>query len=97
MQKNIERVEDDFGRVTTYRRHPNGGGLLGPGARAEEDTFIGATTYVEAGVRVGHKSRIGRGGWIDRGAVVGDHVLIGDNVYLGQASVVGDRVRLGHH
>lgn len=97
MRRNTETVEDDSGKVTTYHRHPNGGGLIGPGARAEEDSFISATTYVEAGARIGNGCRIGRGSWIDREAVVGDHVFIGDDVYVGRASVLGNRVHIARH
>ena len=97
MTRTTEVVEDDAGRSTAYRRHPNGGGLLGPGARAEEDSFIGATTYVEAGARIGSACRIGRGGWIDRRARVGDHVFIGDNVYVGRGTIVGNRVHIARH
>lgn len=95
--RNIETVEDDAGMTTTYHRHPNGGGLLGPGARVEADSFIGATTYVEAGARVGSGCRIGRGSWIDRRATVGDHAFIGDDVYVGRGTVLGSRVRVGSH
>lgn len=97
MRRNIEVVEDDAGKATTYRRHPNGGGLIGPGARVEEDSFVGPSTYVEAGARIGSGCRIGRGGWIDRHALVGDHVVIGDDVYVGRGSVVDSRVRIGSH
>lgn len=95
--RSIETVEDDAGKATTYHRHPNGGGLIGPGARAEADSFIGATTYVEAGARIGSSCRIGRGGWIDRQAVVGDHVVIGDDVYVGRGTTLGNRVHIGSH
>lgn len=97
MRRNIERVEDDSGMATTYHRHPNGGGLLGPGARADMDTYIDATTYVEAGASVGSGCRIGRGGWIDRQAVVGDEVFIGDDVYVGRGTILGNRVHIGSH
>ena len=97
MTRKIETVEDDAGKVTTYRRHPNGGGLLGPGAHADETSFIAASTYVEAGARLGSGCRVGRGSWIDRHAVVGDHVFIGDDVYVGRGTAVGDRVHIGSH
>lgn len=56
MRREIETVEDDFGKVTTYHRHPNGGGLLGPGVHSAEDSFIADTTYIEAGGKVGWDS-----------------------------------------
>lgn len=97
MRRKIETVEDDTGRATTYHRHSNGGGLIGRGARAEEDSFIDATTYVEAGARIGSGCRIGRGSWVDRQAVVGDHVFIGDDVYVGRGTILGNRVHIGSH
>ncbi|MGX9899444.1 hypothetical protein ACW0JT_05275 [Arthrobacter sp. SA17] len=84
MSKKIESVEDDAGKVTRYRRHPNGGGLIGPGAEVEESSFIGSTTYIEAGACVGSGCRIGDGSWIDRRARIGDLALIGDGVYVGE-------------
>jgi UDP-3-O-[3-hydroxymyristoyl] glucosamine N-acyltransferase len=97
MSRKIEVVEDDAGKVTKYRRHPNGGGLVGPGAEVEESSFIGATTYIEAGARVGSGCRIGQGSWIDSQAWIGDLVFIGDNVYVGRGTVLGNRVRVGSH
>ncbi|RNL51923.1 DapH/DapD/GlmU-related protein [Arthrobacter oryzae] len=97
MTKKIETVEDDAGKATTYHRHPNGGGLLGPGVQAAEDAFIAASTYVEAGARIGSGCRIGRGSWIDCQAVVGDHVFIGDDVYVGRGTVLGARAHVGSH
>jgi UDP-3-O-[3-hydroxymyristoyl] glucosamine N-acyltransferase len=97
MSRNIEVVEDDAGKATKYRRHPNGGGLVGPRAEVEESAFIGAMTYVEAGARVGAGCRIGRGSWIDRQAVIGDRVFIGDDVYVGRGTVLGNRVHVGSH
>ena len=95
MSRKIESVEDDAGRVTKYRRHPNGGGLVGPGAGVDESSAIGAMTYVEAGARVGSGCRIGRRGWIDKQAVIGDLVFIGDDVYVGRGAIVGNRARIG--
>ncbi|WP_309108339.1 transferase [Arthrobacter sp.] len=97
MSKKIESVEDDAGKVTRYRRHPNGGGLVGPGAEVEESSFIGSTTYIEAGACVGSGCRIGDGSWIDRRAKIGDLAFIGDGVYVGEGTIVGNRVRIGSH
>lgn len=97
MSRKIEAVEDDAGKVTRYRRHPNGGGLVGPGAEVQETSFVGSTTYVEAGACVGSGCRIGHGSWIDRRAKIGDRTFIGDGVYVGPETVLGNRVRVGSH
>ena len=95
--RSIEVVEDDAGKTTTYHRHPNGGGLLGPGAQVEADSFIGATSYVEVGAHVGAACRIGHGSWIDRQVMLGDHVIIGDDVHVGRGTVLGSGVHVGSH
>jgi carbonic anhydrase/acetyltransferase-like protein (isoleucine patch superfamily) len=97
MNRKIEVVEDDAGKATRYRRHPNGGGLVGPGADVDESSFVGAMTYVEAGARVGSGCRIGRRSWIDRQAVIGDLVFIGDDVYVGRGTTLGNRTHIGSH
>lgn len=97
MSRKIESVEDDAGKVTRYRRHPNGGGLVGPGAEVEDTSFIGSTTYVEAGACVGSGCRIGHGSWIDRRAKIGDRTFIGDGVYVGPETVLGSKVHIGSH
>jgi tetrahydrodipicolinate N-succinyltransferase len=97
MRNTIESVEDDAGNVVTYRRHANGGGLVGRGAKVGTTSVIGSATYVEAGARVGSGCRIGSGSWIDRKAHIGDHAVIGDAVYVGPGAVLGNRVRIGSH
>ena len=77
MRNTIEFVEDNAGNVVTYRRHTNGGGLIGRGAKVGTTSVIGPATYVEAGARVGSGCRIGSGSWIDRKAQIGDHAVIG--------------------
>ena len=66
MNRKIETVENDAGKVITYHRHPNGGGLVGRGADVDHTSFIGPTTYVEASATVGPHCRVGRGSWIDQ-------------------------------
>lgn len=97
MSRKIETVEDDAGKVITYHRHPNGGGLIGRGAEVDETSFVSSTAYVEAGARVEAGCRIGGGSWIDRQARIGHRVMIGDAVYVGPGAVVGNRVRIGSH
>ena len=81
MTKKIETVEDDAGKATIYHRHPNGGGLLGPGAQAAEDSFIAASTYVEAGAAVTEDSK----GAITREFRIKQHLM---------ATVHGIQIRL---
>jgi UDP-3-O-[3-hydroxymyristoyl] glucosamine N-acyltransferase len=97
MSRKIETVEDDAGKVISYHRHPNGGGLIGRGAEVDESSFISSTAYVEAGAEVGQGCRIGGGSWIDRRARIGQRVVIGDAVYVGPGAVIGNRVRVGSH
>jgi UDP-3-O-[3-hydroxymyristoyl] glucosamine N-acyltransferase len=97
MNAKFVSVEDDAGKVTRYVRHPNGGGLIAPGAAAAESARIGAMTYVESGARIGPGCRIGHGSWIDRDATVGERTVIGDGVRIGRGTVVGSRVRIGSH
>lgn len=97
MSNTIESVEDDAGNVITYRRHANGGGLIGRGAKADDTSFISSTTYVEAGACVGSGCRIGAGSWIDHRARIGNDVVIGDAVYVGQGATVGNSVHIGSH
>ena len=97
MSRKIETVEDDAGKVITYHRHPNGGGLIGRGAEVHETSFISSTAYVEAGARVASGCRVGGGSWIDRQARIGHRVVIGDAVYVGPGAVLGNRVHVGSH
>lgn len=97
MSRKIESVEDDAGKVITYRRHPNGGGLIGRGADVDDTSYISSTAYVEAGARVGQGCRVGDGSWIDRRASIGQRVVIGDAVYVGPDAVVGNRAYIGSH
>jgi UDP-3-O-[3-hydroxymyristoyl] glucosamine N-acyltransferase len=97
MSRKFESVEDDAGKVTRYLRHPNGGGLVGPGADVAESARIGSMTYVEPGAHIGPGSRVGHGSWIDREARVGDRTVIGDGVYVGHGTVIGNRVHIGSH
>jgi UDP-3-O-[3-hydroxymyristoyl] glucosamine N-acyltransferase len=97
MSRKIETVEDDAGKVITYHRHPNGGGLIGRGAEVHETSFISPTAYVEAGARVESGCRVGGGSWIDRQARIGHRVVIGDAVYVGPGAVLGNRVHIGSH
>ncbi|QCO96447.1 transferase [Arthrobacter sp. 24S4-2] len=97
MSRKIETVEDDAGKVTTYHRHPNGGGLIGRGADVDDTSFISATSYVEAGAWVGSGCRVGGGSWIDRKARIGHRAVIGEAVYVGPGAVVGNRAHVGSH
>jgi tetrahydrodipicolinate N-succinyltransferase len=97
MSRKFETVEDDAGKVISYHRHPNGGGLIGRGADVDETSFISSTAYVEAGAQVGLGCRVGGGSWIDRQARIGRRVVIGDAVYVGPGAVVGNRVHIGSH
>jgi UDP-3-O-[3-hydroxymyristoyl] glucosamine N-acyltransferase len=85
MTNTIETVEDDAGNVHTYRRHPNGGGLIGRGAKASQTAFIRSTAYVESGPDVGCGCRIGAGSWVDRKVRIGDYTVIGATVYIARA------------
>jgi UDP-3-O-[3-hydroxymyristoyl] glucosamine N-acyltransferase len=97
MSRKIETVEDDAGKVTTYHRHPNGGGLIGRGADVDDTSFISATSYVEAGAWVGSGCSVGGGSWIDRKARIGHRAVIGEAVYVGPGAVVGNRAYIGSH
>ncbi|TAP41167.1 DapH/DapD/GlmU-related protein [Arthrobacter sp. S39] len=97
MSTKFESVEDDAGRVIRYRRHPNGGGFVGPGAYVAESARLGSMTYVEPGARIGSGSRVGHGSWIDRLAQVGERTVIGDGVRVGHGTVIGNRVHIGSH
>lgn len=97
MSNTIESVEDEAGNVITYRRHANGGGLIGRGAKVDDTSFISSTTYVEARASVGSGCRIGAGSWIDRRARIGNGVVIGDAVYVGEGAAVGNNVHIGSH
>jgi UDP-3-O-[3-hydroxymyristoyl] glucosamine N-acyltransferase len=97
MNAKFVSVEDDAGKVTRYARHPNGGGLVAPGAKVAESSHIGPMTYVEYGARVGSGCRIGHGSWIDRDATIGDRAVIGDGVRIGRGTVIGNRVHIGSH
>ncbi len=97
MSTKFESVEDDAGRVTRYRRHPNGGGYVGPGAEVADTARIGAMAYVEPGATVGSGARVGEGSWIDRRAKVGARTVIGDAVHVGHDTVIGNRVHIGSH
>ena len=44
MSRKIETVEDDAGKVISYHRHPNGGGLIGRGAEVDESSSVGKFT-----------------------------------------------------
>ena len=63
--------EADNGEVVRYVRHANGGGLVSPQARVDQDAYVAANAYVEAGAHVGARTRVGAGSWLDSGVVVG--------------------------
>lgn len=97
MGRVIEEVEVEAGVVSRYRRHPNGCGLVSPGARVHAGAFVSRTAYVESGARVGPEAWIGPGSWIDHDAEVGARVFVGQNVHIGALAVVGTAARLGSY
>jgi UDP-3-O-[3-hydroxymyristoyl] glucosamine N-acyltransferase len=92
-----EEIEDEFGTVTRYRRHPNGRGLVATDASVDPTAFLAPSVYVESGARVGRSARIHAGTWVDREAVVGPHAEIGASVHVGAAAVVGEGAHIGSH
>ncbi len=92
-----EEIEDEFGTVTRYRRHPNGRGLVATDAAVDPTAFLAPTVYVESGARVGRAVHIAAGSWVDREAVVGPHTEIGAAVHVGAAALVGEGVHVGSH
>ena len=92
-----EEIEDEYGTVTRYRRHPNGRGLVATDASVDPTAFLAPSVYVESGARVGRSVRIAAGTWVDREAVVGPHAEIGAAVHVGSAAVIGEGAHVGSH
>ena len=92
-----EEIEDEFGNVTRYRRHPNGRGLVATTATVDPTAFLAASVYVEPGAQVGRSATIATGSWVDREAVVGPGARLGAAVHVGPQAVIGAGAQVGSH
>ena len=81
--------------------HPNGGGLVGKGAKVATTAFVGPDAMVLDGAKVSGNARI-EGHAIVRGvaqvggnAIVGGWALVGDSVKVGDDARIRGNVKLG--
>ncbi len=93
--KRYEDLENDDGTVVRYRRHDNGGGLIGAGADAAEDAYVASTAWVDPRARVDAGAHLGDHVWLESGAVVETGARLGSHVHVEPGAVVGAGARLG--